>query len=211
MKVGFVSVLIVEDEIIVAEDLAGRLRQLGYEIAGIAASGEEAVELTDRLRPQLIIMDIQLNGTLDGIEAADRILARHDLPVVYLTAHADAATLVRAKVTGPSGYILKPYGERELAIQIEMALYKHAADQKLRESNEELREYAYALTHSLKAPFRAIRNYANFLSEDLSEKLEPEQQRFLCGIKQASLANHPCGRLEVPRQLISTLIFLKQR
>ncbi len=139
MKTDILSILIVEDEAIVAADLAGKLRQLGYEVVGIAAQGEEAIAQVQRLGPQLVLMDIQLAGPMDGIEAAEAIRRRHDVPVIYLTAHSDAATLARAKLTGPFGYILKPFEERELATQIELALYKHQTDRQLREQREWLR------------------------------------------------------------------------
>jgi PAS domain S-box-containing protein len=133
------AILIVEDEAIVAADLDGKLRQLGYEVAGIAAGGEEAVALTGRLRPQLVLMDIRLEGAMDGIEAAEAIRLQDDVPVIYLTAYSDPATLGRAKLTGPFGYILKPFEERDLATQIELALFKHQTDRQIREQREWLR------------------------------------------------------------------------
>jgi two-component system cell cycle sensor histidine kinase/response regulator CckA len=133
------TILIVEDEAIVAVDLAGRLERLGYEIVGIAAQGQEAVALARHLHPQLVLMDIQLEGLLDGIETAAAIRRHYDVPVIYLTAHSDPGTLARAKLTGPFGYILKPLEDRELATQIELALYKHRAERQLREQREWLR------------------------------------------------------------------------
>ncbi len=133
------TILIVEDEIIVAEDLSGKLRRLGYGIAGIAAAGEEAIGMACDLRPNLVLMDVRLEGEMDGIETAREIQRRQDTPIVYLTAHSDAATLNRAKLTGPFGYILKPFDERELVTQIELALYKHQAERKIREQREWLR------------------------------------------------------------------------
>jgi PAS domain S-box-containing protein len=133
------SILIVEDEGIVAESLGIKLEQLGYEVAGIAANGEEGVEMALAQRPRLILMDIQLEGPLDGIGAAEAIQAQCDIPVIYLTAHSDPATLARAKLTGPFGYILKPFETRDLATQIELALYKHQADKEVREQREWLR------------------------------------------------------------------------
>lgn len=133
------SILIVEDESIVAADLAGRLQSLGYDIAGTAARGEKAVELAARLRPDLALMDISLAGPMDGIAAAEAIRGEHDIPIVYLTAHADAVTLARAKLTGPMGYLLKPFDERELATQIEIALFRHQADRQIRQQREWLR------------------------------------------------------------------------
>jgi PAS domain S-box-containing protein len=133
------TILIVEDEGIVAENLHMKLEQLGYAVAGIAVKGEEAIEMALSLKPQLILMDIQLNGQEDGIHAAEMIRAQYDVPVIYLTAHSDPATLARAKLTGPFGYILKPFEVRDLSTQIELALYKHKADLQVREHREWLR------------------------------------------------------------------------
>ncbi len=133
------TVLIVEDETIVAADLAGKLAMLGYEVAGSASTGEEAIESAYRLLPRLILMDIQLKGAMDGIEAAEAIHRVLDIPVIYLTAYSDLSTLERAKQSGPYGYILKPFEERELAAAIELTLSKHQADQQLREQRELLR------------------------------------------------------------------------
>ncbi|HJV36452.1 response regulator [Geomonas sp.] len=134
-----ITVFIVEDEAIIAADLAEKLTTLGYQVAGVAARGEEAVEKVCKLLPAVVLMDIRLKGEMDGIEAAQAIRKRVDLPVIYLTAHSDAATLGRAKVTGPFGYLLKPFEEREVATAIELALYKHQAERQLREQREWLR------------------------------------------------------------------------
>jgi two-component system CheB/CheR fusion protein len=133
------AILIVEDEGLIAEDLAGKLRRLGYEVAAIASKGEEAVSIAAHVRPDLVLMDISLGGPMDGIQAAEAIRHQHDVPVIYLTAHSDPATLARAKITDPFGYILKPFEQRELATQIELARYKHQADQQLRRQREWLR------------------------------------------------------------------------
>ncbi len=133
------SILIVEDEVIVAADLASKLDNLGYETVGTASTGQEAVEMALRHDPNLILMDIQLDGPMDGIEAAEAIRTLRDTPVIYLTAHSDPSTLARAKTTGPFGYILKPFEERDLATQIELALHKHQAERQLREQREWLR------------------------------------------------------------------------
>jgi two-component system cell cycle sensor histidine kinase/response regulator CckA len=133
------TIFIVEDEAIVAENLTSKLEQLGYAVAGIATRGEEAVEMALHLKPQLILMDIQLEGDLDGITAAEMIRQRYDMPVIFLTAHSDPATLARAKITGPFGYILKPFELRDLATQIELAFSKHRAEQELRAQREWLR------------------------------------------------------------------------
>ena len=127
-------ILIVEDEKIVAVDLQMRLENRGHEVIDIVSTGEEAVAKARETCPDLILMDITLKGRIDGVQAAAEIRAARDVPVIYVTAHADASTLDRAKITGPFGYVLKPFEEQELHTAIEMALYKHAMDRRLRES-----------------------------------------------------------------------------
>lgn len=118
------KILVVEDEAIIAMEISLRLKQMGYEVAGTAARGGEAMEAAMKTMPDLVLMDIMLKGPLDGIETAARIRELHGIPVVYLTAYADNATLARAQITEPYGYILKPFQERELKAAVEMALYK---------------------------------------------------------------------------------------
>jgi PAS domain S-box-containing protein len=128
-----INILVVEDERIVAEDIQGSLKNIGYAVTDIVSSGAEAIELAGRLNPDLILMDIVIRGEINGIETAEKIRTLYDLPVVYLTAYADESTLERAKVTEPFGYILKPFSDRELHSTIEMALYKHSMDRRLKE------------------------------------------------------------------------------
>jgi two-component system, cell cycle sensor histidine kinase and response regulator CckA len=130
------KILVTEDEGIVAMDVESRLQTLGYAVAGVAASGEEAIRLAETTRPDLILMDIKLMGQLDGVSAAEQIRTRFDIPVIYLTAYADDATLQRAKITEPYAYLIKPFEERELLTAIEIALYKHAMEMKLRRSEQ---------------------------------------------------------------------------
>lgn len=121
-------IIIVEDEAIVALDIKGRLLALGYSVIAVASSGEKAIELATEHKPDLILMDIMLEGKMDGIDTAFAIKKRQSIPVIYLTAYADNETLKRAKVTQPFGYIIKPFEDRELNLTIEMALYKHKAE-----------------------------------------------------------------------------------
>ena len=118
-------VFIVEDEVLVARDIKSRLEKLGYQVIGTAARGDDAVSRVLSERPDLILMDINLKGDMDGIEAADRIRAEADLPIIFCTAYSNDETLARAKVTVPYGYVLKPFDNRELEITIEIALHKH--------------------------------------------------------------------------------------
>ncbi len=127
-------ILIVEDESIVAEDISDSLRRLGYGKATIVDTGSKAVEISAEIHPSLILMDIKLKGAMDGIDAAREILKRRRVPVVYLSATGDPKNIERARLTEPFGYLLKPYNERELRTTIEMALFKHKMELRLRES-----------------------------------------------------------------------------
>lgn len=133
------NILIVEDEVIIARDIQAQLGEMGYGVAGHATTGDEAIALTGSLRPDLVLMDIQLKGPMDGIVAAQAIHDQFFIPVVFLSAFAADAIIARAKLTEPYGYILKPFSERELHTVIEMALYKHQAEAKLRVSASQLR------------------------------------------------------------------------
>ena len=132
-------IMIVEDEAIVSLDIQGRLQSLGYEVTGVAASGAQALKLVEESSPDLILMDIMLEGDMDGIDAAAIINKNHDIPIIYLTAYADNDTLKRAKITEPFGYIIKPFEDRELNLTIEMALYKHRAESTLNENRRWLK------------------------------------------------------------------------
>ena len=131
---GKARVLVVEDEAIVAIDLKYKLEALGYCVPSVTRSGEEAIALAAELNPDLVLMDIKLDGDVDGIDAARQIWGRLDVPVVYLTAHADDTTLQRAKMTEPFGYLLKPLDQRALLTIVEITIHKHRVERKLRES-----------------------------------------------------------------------------
>ncbi|MES2049621.1 MAG: EAL domain-containing protein [Pseudomonadota bacterium] len=132
------KILVVEDESIVARDIMAQLLELGYEHAGHAANGLQAITLAGELRPDLVLMDIQLTGGMDGIAAAQEIRTRFALPVVFVSAFAADEVLARAKLIEPYGYILKPFSQRDLHTVIEMALYKYQADVKSRESTQHI-------------------------------------------------------------------------
>jgi CheY-like chemotaxis protein len=120
-----IHLLIVEDESVVALDLRLGLEDLGYQVQGSAASGEEAIRMAAQRRPDLVLMDIRIRGNLDGIETAAILRRRHDMPVVFLSAHSDADTLGRAERAGMDAYLIKPVGFEELRAAIERALMKH--------------------------------------------------------------------------------------
>ncbi len=128
------KILVVEDERIVAEDIRRSLKKLGYEVSAVVSTGKEALRKVKQLRPDLVLMDIVLRMEMNGIQAAEKIRESHDIPVIYLTAYADEETLERAKKTEPYGYILKPFEDRELQTTIEMALYKHRTEKRIKEN-----------------------------------------------------------------------------
>lgn len=134
------KILLVDGDSQSAEDMRSRLEELGYQIVGVASSGPEGIQKADEYRPDLAIINMQLSGALDGIEAAAQIRAGFQVPVVYLTAASDDYTMQRAKVTDPFGYLFKPFEERELEIVIEMALYKHTMEQEREQLIRELSE-----------------------------------------------------------------------
>jgi PAS domain S-box-containing protein len=135
-KAGIVhaKVLVVDDEVVVAEDIRRQLRSLGYTVVGVASSGSDAIRLGAEHRPDLILMDIKLKGSMDGIETARAIQARFNIPVIYLTAFSDEETLARARHTLPLAYLIKPFVRTDLRAAVELALFRHrlakAADQR---------------------------------------------------------------------------------
>lgn len=126
------TVFIVEDESLVAMDLEERLTQMGYQVAGIADNGVDALNILATLKVDLVLMDIHLRDGMDGVDVAGNLRKTSNVPVIFVTAHADEATLRRAGQTEPFGYVLKPFDERELRATIEMALYRHRAESRLR-------------------------------------------------------------------------------
>ena len=133
------KILIVEDEYIVGDVLKRTFERKGYVVPSIAVSGESAVEKAEETNPDLIIMDISLKGTMDGIEAAQEIRNRADIPVLFLTAYEDEEIFERAKVTEPYGYLLKPLDEKEIIMAVEVALYKDKTEKERRKLLEEIK------------------------------------------------------------------------
>lgn len=129
-------ILIVEDEVIVSKYIESCLTNLGYEITGVFASGEEAVANAEEHNPNLILMDIRLSGKMNGTEAAVKITEMMDVPIVFLTAYTDEKTIEMAKDSDPYGYLVKPFYEKELQTTIEMALHKHSKVKQLKKERD---------------------------------------------------------------------------
>jgi len=135
-KMSEPTVLVVENENIVGLDIQQRLQSLGYEVPATAASGKDALEKIAKIQPDLVLMDIMLAGDMNGVETAEIIRERFDIPVVFLTAYGDESTMQRAKITRPFGYILKPVTDRELHSTVEIALYRHQVEEELRQLSQ---------------------------------------------------------------------------
>ena len=180
-------ILVVDDEKIVNLDIQATLKRLGYVIAGEAVTGPEAIDKAAANRPDLVLMDIKLQGDMDGIEAANIIIKKYDIPIVFLTAFSDENTLSRAKLSGPFGYLLKPFEEREVRSSIEIALYKHAMEQEYRQAvadaeaaNEAKSSFLATISHELRTPMNGILGLSEIL---LSTGLAPDQQEYVELIK----------------------------
>ncbi len=132
------SVLIVEDELITALDLEETLQRMGYRVVGIADTGDLAIEMANQNRPEIVLMDITIRGAMDGITVAGLLRERFDLPIVYLTAHADPETLHRAARSGPFGYLIKPFEEHDLQMALTLASAKHSIERELRQAHARL-------------------------------------------------------------------------
>jgi len=145
------SVMVVEDELIVAENLRAVLAGMGYNVTGTACDSTEAIALAGESPPDLILMDIVLEGSeLDGIETAERICGSHEVPIVFVTAYADDGTLERVKGIAPFAYILKPFNERELYSAIELALHRHRMEQEIKKRDDILFALSFAIEWFLK-------------------------------------------------------------
>jgi two-component system response regulator LytT len=203
------NVLVVEDEFIVSKDIQSSLKKLGYNVIGAAPSGEKALELLTQEQPDIVLMDIMLKGEMNGIETAEIVRNEYSIPVIYLTAYADEATLAKAKVTEPYGYILKPFKEIDLHTSIEMALYKHKKEQEV----ERERDMLYSLVENKEKEtqhdfiFVKSRYTIHSTMKDIETKLGNEQfirvhRSFIVRLDKIASIDFPNLQLENDRKLI---------
>lgn len=194
------NILIVEDEAIVAEDIASRLEKMDYTITDIVASGEEAIETATTTHPDLILMDIMLQGEIGGIVAAEKIYADLNIPVIYLTAYADDSTIRQAKETSPFGYILKPFKDKELQAAIEIARSRHHKEQEVKQAltiaelqkqavekqNQQKSEYLHMVSHDLRNPLTNIKAWAQLFKMSVETWPDDKKMQALTQIEQAA-------------------------
>lgn len=169
------KILVVEDERIIASGIKKDLESMGYAVADIASSGLQAIDIAGMEKPDLVLMDIVLKGDMDGIEAAHEIINRFNIPIIYLTAYADEEILERAMITEPYGYLIKPFNDSELKANIEMALYKHKAEEERKESMKTklMDDYYHFIVNSLhESKFYSEEDIKNELIETFEDSFE---------------------------------------
>jgi signal transduction histidine kinase len=172
------SILIVEDERIVAKDIQQTLVGLGYDAYAIAATADEAMAHAAARRPDVVLMDVRIQGPIDGVEAARQMRDRFDVPVVYVTANADDATIARANEAEPYGYLVKPIQASELRSAIEIAIRRHLLERRIRDANRLKSEFLANMSHELRTPLNAIIGFAELLVDG---KVEAELQHEFLG------------------------------
>lgn len=178
-----VSILVVEDEKITAEHIKMGLENGGYQVVGMVVSGKEAIQKVEEEQVDLVLMDIHLKGEMDGIQAAEEIRNRYGIPVIFLTAYSDEDTVQRAKITEPSGYIIKepfgmvkkPFVEDELHTTIEITLYRHKMEKRLREHERWQAAVLNSISDAVIATdaLRQVK-FMNPLAEDLTGWIEAD-------------------------------------
>jgi signal transduction histidine kinase len=186
------AILIVEDERIVAMDLQEMVNRMGFDAFAIAGSAAEALAVSEQVRPDVALMDIRIDGELDGIQTASLLRERFDMPIVYLTAHADRAIVEQAKLTEPHGYLIKPVMEDELRTALTIAVYKGragAARARIAELESERRalleaarlksEFLANMAHELRTPLNGVIGFAKLMHDGMAGPVADEHRKFL--------------------------------
>ena len=164
------SILVVEDESITAMRILSSLEKMGYAVTLPVFSAEEAIEMAKENKPDLVLMDINLRGEKDGIEAAGQIRSRFNIPVIYISANSDNKMIKRIKKTEPFGYIIKPFEDNELHMAVDIALYKHEMEERLRKSENELRNRKEYLEEVMKDRTAELTSASELLREEIDDR-----------------------------------------
>ncbi|MBR8835631.1 MAG: response regulator [Stigonema ocellatum SAG 48.90 = DSM 106950] len=185
-------ILVVEDERIIASDIKYCLEKSGYIVPAIAAYGQQAIEKTAELQPDLVLMDVMLKGNMNGIEAAEQIVKLFNIPIIYLTAYSDENTLKKAKITQPFGYILKPFEEIQLITTIEIALNKSHTEAVMREALEKEKqmrdmksEFVSMVSHEFRNPLSTILTSTELLAHHSQRLNEAKKSEYIHHIQNA--------------------------
>jgi len=188
-----IQILIVEDENIIGMDLKATLQKIGYSVLAIVSSAEKAFSILQKQRPDLILMDIHLKTSMNGITAAAEVRKSWGIPVVFLTAHSDAATLTKAYETRPFGYVTKPFHQRDLQIAIEIACSRHEAEKNLqmavtkeRELGELKSRLLATVIHDIRNPLAVIGLGVDLLEMSISDSISSHQEKRLRKIRDAN-------------------------
>lgn len=204
MPVSLADILVVEDERIVARHIGDLLQRSGYRVPATVSTGEAAVAKARELRPDLVLMDVSLSGTMDGIEAARRIREQTGIPVVYLTAYAEDEMLDRAKRTEPAGFVVKPFDDRELRATVEVALYRAAADRRRAAAgrNDTLVGELAAQRDRLRRVYAATLDAREREARRIARELHDQAGQLLAslhfGLDEVSAQLDPAGRDRIP-------------
>ncbi len=175
------SIMIVEDEGATAMVIQRSLEEMGYAITSVETTAEGAVKKASEEKPDLVLMDIVLDGAMDGIEAARQIYSGFNIPVVYITAHSDEKIVQRITTTEPFGYIIKPFDERDLRIAVEIALYKHGMETKLRKSENELKRHRERLMELVEERTYELKETNKKLELEIRERETAEAEALRAG------------------------------
>lgn len=185
-------ILVVEDERIIACDIKDYLERSGYIVPAIAAYGQQAIEKAEALQPDLVLMDVMLKGDMNGIEAAEEIFARFQIPIVYLTAYSDENTLNKAKTTQPFGYVLKPFDETQLITTIEIALNRYRTEIFMREALAKEKalhnlksQFVSMVSHEFCNPLSAIINSTELLASEDNQLNESQKSEYIHHIQKS--------------------------
>lgn len=167
------TILVVEDEAIIGADIQATLEALGYRVPRVVASGDDALAAVRALEPDLVLMDIRIQGQLDGVETARLVRRLRDVPIVFLTSHSDQATLDRAKQVAPQGYLLKPFDEKDLRTTIEVTLHTHELERRLGRAERQaaVAGLAGAMAHEINNPLASISGNIGFVQEQVRQML----------------------------------------
>jgi len=174
-------IMIVEDEGITAMSIKRSLEEKGYTVTSAVSTGEEAIQKAGEDRPDLVLMDIVLNGKMDGVEAAWQIQSRLNIPIVYITAYSDDKMISRVKGSSPYGYLMKPFDEREILVTIEIALTKHGMERKLRESERELIHHREQLAVVVQERTAELQSSNELLREEITDRRLAEAEAIRAG------------------------------